>query len=288
MKKSLAALATVVMLFAACGKEGTTENILTAGESSPTPSASAAADAAESAQPDATATAAAATDEPTATQASGTSATSAPAKPAPAGKSQPPKNGRYVYSYSGKATDPANPAGGQQSYNGELYNEISHSGNVYTLESTNSESAGRSIVKTRWTDTRVEFLEIKIETQIGTFGCKFNPALVITKFPIKPETYPTQNFKGEGNACDGKLDITIEAKETVKDAAGKAFETWRAKVNTEIKSDSLSIVQKETRWASPDLGVEIRSVGSQNGEVKSGAFQSKFSGTSNSVLKQRP
>lgn len=291
MKRLVAVIAAGLVLLSACGKEGEPRELSAVGDR--TPSATATSTPKTSGDADATATpAATAAGRPTATQGasspSGGGTPGAPAATAEPGKSKPPKDGRYVYELSGKATDPTNPAAGEQSYSGEQYTEVSHSGAVYTYESTNSESPGRTTIRTRWTDARVELLEISTETPIGTYGCKFNPVLVVTKFPIKPETYPTQTFKGEGNACDGKLDITVEAQETVKDAGGTAYRTWRAKVRTEIHSDNFDIVQNETRWTSPDLGIEVRSNGTQNGEVSSGAFQSKFSGSSTSVLKSKP
>lgn len=291
-RRILATLAAALMLLAACGREGDPEEVSGLGDSSPTPSATVEADAEadETSEPGSTEEpegGAATTSGPAAT-AAGSTATSGPVRTAAPGRASPPKDGTYTYTYEGKGNDPTNPAAGEQSFSGERYDKISHSGGTYTTETTTSEDAGRTTIKTRWTDTKVEMLEIVIESQAGTFSCRFDPPLVITKFPIKPETYPTQTFKGDGNACDGKLDITIVKKEDVKDAAGKAWSTWNVKVHTEIRPPNLVIIQDETRWVSPDIGVGIRSQGTQDGTFKSGATTFKFDNSFTSVLKKRP
>jgi hypothetical protein len=290
MKKGrvVAGVALVLLLGAACGKENAPDEVLTVDTgASPAPGAAATNAPDASAAPGATDAAPGATTKPAAT-AAGTRATAGPVTTAPPGERQPPKDGRYTYANSGKRTDPSNPAAGQQPFEGERYDDISHSGDTYTIESTNTEEAGRIVTKLRWAASRVELLQITIETQIGTYSCRFDPVLVITKFPVKPETYPTQTFKGEGNACNGKLDITVVKKETQKDATGKSWEAWQAKVRTETKPPNLSIVTNETQWVAPDLGVSVRSEGASNGEYKSGATTFKFSSTSTAVLKKYP
>ncbi len=284
MKKGLALVAVAVLLFAACGKEGASDVALTDPDSGATPTATVKTSTATT-KPGASSAPAGAT-KTTAPAAAGTAATTAPAaaaKPAE-GRANPPKDGTYVYSVSGTASDPFNPAAPPQKYTGEQTNTVTHSGDVYTTESTTSERAGRTTIRTKHTTANVTMLSLKSETAGGEFSCIFNPPLVITKFPIKPETFPTQQLKGEGNACDGTLDITVVKKESVKDATGRAWDTWQAKVKLTLKSDQLTLNQNDTRWVSPELGVEIKSVGTTDGKFG----PTTFKGSANSALKKYP
>jgi hypothetical protein len=279
VKKGLASLAVAVMLFAACGKEK--ETSLLAPSPSAEATATAKAKAGATAKPGDTTPAAGGAPK---TVAPASGAGPAPAAKAPAGRSNKPKDGTYLYALTGKASNQFDPSGPPQNIDGEQTNKISHSGNVYTNEQTRSDSPGRTTVRSNWLDTKVEMLSFKAETQIGDFSCTFKPPLLIAKFPTKPEKFPTQQLKGDGNACNGTLDITVVKKDSSKDATGKTWETWQVKVKLTFKSGQLSSTSDETRWVSPDLGAEIRSVAHTD-------FQygpQKGSADTTSVLKKHP
>jgi hypothetical protein len=287
MKKMLAVLAAAMMLLAACGREGTQdESTLTSESSAPTASSDAGATDAPGASAQASAAAGAGAGASTApSSAARTAAPATSSRAAPAeGRANPPADGTYVYSYNGTASDPFNPSGPPEKFAGELTRTLSHSGTTYTDETTNSEQPGRTTIKTRWTSAKVEMLSLKTESAAGDFGCVFDPPLLITRFPVKPETYPKQTLKGEGNACNGSLEITIVRNTTQKDATGKAWKVWEAKVRTTLKSGQLTLTQNETRWVSPELGVEIRSNGSSDGKYATQSFKT----TSTSSLKKHP
>jgi hypothetical protein len=276
-KRLLVAAVTFFLLAAACGKEGSEANLAVEGATT-APTATAQA-------PTASATASApapgaATSAPGAPAAPGTAS-----KPAPAaqGGVNTPKDGRYVYDYRGESTSPFNP-GGPQKFEGELTTEVSHQGNVYQREQTTSVQPGRTTTRSRWEADRIVLLYIKFETQGGDFSCEFDPPLLIAKIPIKPETFPTQSFKGKGNACNGKLDITVVGKEPAKDTSGRAWSTWRVHVRTQTTTDQGTQSSDQTQWFSPDLGIEIRSQGSFSGQF--GA--AKFEGNDTAVLKRHP
>lgn len=288
MRKGLAVAAAAALLLTACGREGTPKDVAAFSDASPSPTATAKAarGAKASATPAATQDAPAATSEPAAPQAP--AATSGPQQTAAPGTQQPPKDGRYTYDFKGKANDPTNPTASQQSFEGERYSQVSHNGSSYTIVTTNSEESTRVTTKLNWGQDKVELTSIAIQTQLGEFSCAFDPPLVIVRFPIKPETYPTQNFKGQGNACDGKLDITVERQEAAQDATGRSWNAWRVKVRTETRSESFDLTTDETRWVSPDLGMEVRSEAKSNGSFKSGAFSGDIAGESTSVLRSHP
>lgn len=283
-KRLIAAVATLLVFAAACGKESDEADLTTGrGTSAPTttsgPAASAAA--AASAAPGTTRNAPEATSQAAAPA-------SKPVTKAPEGKVNPPKDGKYVYTLKGEASDPFNPAGPPQRFDGELTKQVSHKGNVYTEEQTTSESAGRNTTRTRWEATRVLLLSFKAETPAGDFSCTLNPPLVVVKFPVKPERYPTQQIKGQGNACNGTLDITVERKETAKDATGRNWSTWRARVKLVVSNDQFKNTSDQTQWSSPDIGTEIRTSGKTQGEVKTATGSQKFQSTETTALKSRP
>jgi hypothetical protein len=287
MKRLLALVAVAMMVLAACGREAEIDGsgLTTGASSAPTASA----DAGATSGPDATAEASASPRAGGATaapaSAAATRAPSGAARPAPPeGRVNPPADGTYVYAYSGEASDPFNPAGPPSKFSGELTREVSHSGSTYTEEITNSEQAGRVTIRTRWSSTKVEMLSLRTESAAGDFGCTFNPPLVIARLPLKPETYPSQQLKGEGSACDGTLDITIVRKTTAQDTTKKSWPAWEVKVKTQINSGQLKIVQNETRYISPELGVEVKTLGQSDGQYAT----QKFRTSSTSTLKSHP
>jgi hypothetical protein len=282
--KLFALLAVAVMLLAACGREGGEEELdITTAQEGAEPTATA--------EPEATAKATkapadAATDDATPEPTDAAPAATAQAAPPKAqeGRYNDPKVGTYTYDLDGEANDPLNPTAPPEKFEGEGTVEISRSGDVTTREDTSSEQPGRFTIRTKREPTRVLLLSFKAETAAGDFACELDPPLLVTKFPVKAEKYPTQNFKGQGNACNGKLDIEILRQESVKDASGKSWQTWVAKVRQEVKSGQLNQVTNQTRWVSPDLGIEIRGDQQSSGQFGTQKFEAK--GTA--VLKDYP
>ena len=283
MRKTFAFAVIAVLALAACGREGQSGSVV-AGLATNAPSTTSGPVAAASATPATSASAApSASAGPAATTAPTKS--SAPAATPQPGKANAPKDGKYLYNSSGKSTVPFSPP----TFSGTETITYSHSGSDYTAVATNSEQAGSSTTKSRWTDTSVLLTGFKQEGAQGTVECNLNPPLTITKFPIKPETFPTQQLKGSGNGCNGTLDVQIVKQEAMKDATGKSWNTWQAKVtiktSTTYQGTTVHITQAETRWVSPDLGVEIKSVG--HTDIDAGA-QGKYTVDQTDVLKSHP
>lgn len=285
-KRALIAVVAVLFAASACGQEGGLSSDLTNERESPTPAATAGG---TQASPGATA---GTTDGSPAPGQATSAPTSAPAtqptKPAAEGGLNAPKDGTYTYTYSGESDDPFNPTAPPQKFNGELTVDISHQGNVYTSEQTNTESPGRFTTRTRWEADRILLLSFKSETAGGDFSCAFDPPLVVAKIPVRPETFPTQNFKGTGNACQGKLDITVEGRETVKDATGASWDTWRVRVKLQAGNEQFTNTTDQKQWLSPQLGVEVRTDGSSHGEFRTAGGSQSFDGKATSALKRRP
>jgi hypothetical protein len=287
MKKALTILAAAVMLLAACGREGTPSEELTTAQTSASPGATTApgsTDAADATAPPGGEPGA----TPAATSGTAPAKTTAPVQNADEGGNNQPKAGEYVYDISGEASDPTNPAAGKQKFDGDKTVEVTNAGAVTTRQETNTESAGRTTIRTKYESTRVLLLSFKQETAQGDFSCEFSPAPVIAKFPIKAETFPQQKLSGKGNACGGTLDIRVDRKENAKDANGRSWSTWVVSVKQHTETSQFTIDRSEARWVSPDLGMEIQTIGSTSGKVKIGATSQPFSGNDKSVLRSRP
>ena len=212
-----------------------------------------------------------------------------PAPKTVAGGYTPPKDGDYVYRLDGEATNPFNPAAPPQKFSNQtLTKKVSHSGNVITTDQTSSTSSGKTTQRVRWEPTRLLLLYVNAETPQGDFSCTFNPPLLLAHFPVHPETIPTQPFKGQGSACNGKLDITIERREPAKDTTGKSWDAWRVHVRTETTAGQFTQDSDDRRWVSPALGEEIRTQGTFTYKISGAGGSQTGHGSQTSVLKSYP
>jgi hypothetical protein len=201
----------------------------------------------------------------------------------------PPKDGKYEYRLDGEATNPFNPAAPPQKFSNEtLTKTVTHSGSVITTEQTTSTNAGKTTQRVRWESSRVLLLYVNAETPQGNYSCTFNPPLLITKFPVRAGTIPTQAFKGSGNACSGKLDIAIERRESAKDANGKSWDAWRVRVKTQSNAGQFTQNSDDTRWVSPTLAEEIRSQGTFSLKINGAGGSQTSHGSQTTVLKSYP
>ena len=285
-KRAVIVVVALSLLAAGCGQEGTIIPDLTAERGTAAPDATTAPQASPGATNASGATASPAPGQ--ATAAPTTAPQAQTTKPAAEGGVNAPKDGSYVYTYSGESDDPFNPAAPPQRFDGELTVDISHQGNVYTSEQTNTETPGRFTTRARWETDRILLLSFKTETPGGDFSCTFDPPLVVAKIPIRPETFPTQNFKGTGNACQGKLDITVEGQETVKDATGRSWSTWRARIRLQAGNEQFTNTTDQSQWLSPELGVEVRTDGTSHGEIRTAGGSQTFDGKAATALKRQP
>jgi hypothetical protein len=206
-----------------------------------------------------------------------------------AGGYTPPKDGTYLYRLDGDATNPFNPAAPPQKFSNEtVTKKVSHSGNVITTEQTTSTSAGKTVQKVMWEADRVLLTYVDASTPQGDYSCTFNPPLVITRFPVRPGAYPTQRFKGSGNACSGTLDIDIIQRQAAKDANGKSWDAWRVQVKTETNAGQFTQDSNDTRWVSLALAEEIRTQGTFSLRINGSTGSQTSHGSQTTVLKSYP
>jgi len=288
VRKFVVPVVALLLLAGACGG-GKKESTLTNNQgASATPSATTSAKPGKttgSAKPGATVAAGGATTS--SKSSSGTTQAGGTTTKVVAGGYLPPKDGTYVYRLDGEATTPFNPTP-QKFSNETLTKKISHSGNVITTEQTTSTSSGTSTQRVRWESDRVLLLYVNASTPQGDYGCTFNPPLLITKFPVRPGTIPTQQFKGSGNACNGTLDITIVRRESAKDNNGKSWDAWRANVKTSASTGQFTQNSSDTRWVSPALAEEVRSTGTFTLKINGAGGSQTSHGSQTTALKSYP
>lgn len=289
MRKLIVLLSVFTLLAGACGGGDEGELTTTQGtarpeatsEAEPEPTAEQGGDAADEGEPEAQTDEGG--DQPESTQ--------APAEPQGSSGVNPPSDGTYAYDLEGSMTDTFNPAGPPREYSAdaEAIVDVTHSGDVYTLESSNTENPGVSTTKLKWESSRVLLLSLKMETGGGDFGCVFDPPIVATKLPPAPEAYATQDWQCKDSEGSGSTDITIVGQEDVTDAKGQTWSTWKAETHSEFNYGEVSGVLDITRWTSPELGTDIRTVENSEGEFELGAGQTQsFTSESRTVLKRHP
>ena len=288
MRRFLVPVMALALVAAGCGG-GKKESALTGEqEASASPSAAATAKPGKSSAP-----AKAAAKPGTGTSSgSSTAGGGSQAKAAPkvvSGGYNPPKDGAYEYRLDGEASNPFNPGAGPQKFSNEsLTKKISHSGNVITTEQTTSVQAGKTTQRVRWESSRVLLLYVNAETAQGDYSCEFDPPLLITRFPVRPGAIPTQQFKGKGNACNGKLDINIVRREAAKDNNGKSWDAWRVQVKTQSNAGQFTQNSNDTRWVSPALAVEVRSQGTFELKINGAGGSQTSKGSQKTALKSYP
>lgn len=285
MKRLVAALATTLLLFSACGGGDDAIDAL----ATPLPESTDASDATkEAADDEADTTDDDADDEPKATEKATSSKDDSydePTEEADPDSLTVPKSGAYTFNAKGEASDPTNPTAPPQKYEGTATAEVSRSGDVVTREDTADNSPGNVTLVTKYEDARILLMSFKAETTAGDFSCTLDPPIVIATFPVKVGQKFGGDFKGDGNACEGSsVSIEVTKQEAAKDASGKSWDTSVIVVKQILKSGQLSTNSEQTRWISPDLGVEIKTSGKTSGSF--GA--TKFSGSGTTVLKDYP
>jgi hypothetical protein len=285
MKRLTAALATALLLFSACGGGDDAVDAL----ATPLPESTDAPEATKDAADDEADTKDdAAGDEPEATEKASSSKDDSDDEPAE--NTEPdslviPEAGTYTFNAKGEATDPTNPTAPPQKYEGTATAEITRSGTTVTREDSADNSPGNVTLVTKYDDTKIHLVSFKAETTAGDFNCTLDPPIVIATFPVKVGQKFGGDFKGSGNACEGSsVSIQVTKQEAAKDANGKSWDTWVIVVKQITKSGQLSTNSEQTRWISPELGVEVKTSGKTSGSF--GA--TKFSGSGTTVLKDHP
>ncbi len=233
----------------------------------------------------------AAPDEPGATS-SGADQASSDATPdverAAKGEVNRPKEGTYVYAYRTEQTNAAVPDSTprRSKADSQLTSTVSNKGDVTTTKDTSSEGPAVFTQRTRWDNDGVVDLSATLDSPQSSAGCEYDPPLQSIRLPLKKATLPLQKLAGKGASCIGERTITVEKEESVKDARGVSWPTWRIKIETVVTQPGLTKNNTDTRWFSPDLGKDVRIEGLA--EYRNSDDELTISAESSSVLKSYP
>jgi hypothetical protein len=199
-----------------------------------------------------------------------------------------PREGDYLYAYETETVNSATPNATprRSKPDAELTSTVSNTGDETTTKDKSTEGSAVSTTVQQWEDDRVLDVESRLDSEQGSSGCEYEPPIDALHIPIKMEKFPAQKLEGKGVSCAGDRTITVEDQETIKDARGIEWATWRIRVETVVKQQALTKKSVDTRWFSPDLGKDVRIRGvaeyiNSEGQVALRASQS-------SVLKTYP
>lgn len=156
-----------------------------------------------------------------------------------------PRPGTYVYELLGqRGTDV--PEGSL------LTEELSASGNDYSVLITNNQNSNTRTIRLRWEEERV--VQLSNQTTVGgdRRTCNFEPPLETLHIPIRIEEFSEQATGGPG--CNQTVAISVVGRQEIQDATGRTWSTWII----EMQSLSGGRTDEETRWFSPELGRDVR------------------------------
>lgn len=292
-RKITAFVVLMLLLGSACGSGDDGERA--SSVSSPSPGAATGPTGATDEPGDGTTTEPGATSAgPGATQAPGRGGSSTaasggeqPVKPAKPGGINRPAEGVYRYDLEGSQTSPFCPTGCPFDEDAEVQVEVDANGDTYTVSSTGEgQGSGRSTNTLRWQDDQVLLLRTENATQVGTFGCTFNPPVKTADIPIQARSW-TVDWKGDD--CEGRTTVNVVAQEEIADATGRKWSTWKIEQRTEYRFQDVSGVLEGPAWFSPDLGLQVKADQRNDGSFTTQTGQKQnFSAHTITTLKKRP
>ncbi len=158
-----------------------------------------------------------------------------------------PKPGAYVYDLIGIGFTAGDVPQGTR-----LTETIQADNNIDTVLITNNVNKNKRRVRYRWESKRVEQLSNETIILGVSRTCVYQPPVEILHLPIRREDYKEQT--PQGAACERIIEVSVVGTEGVKDATGRVWTTWIINFHSEGGGRALD----ETRWFSPELGVNIR------------------------------
>lgn len=177
-----------------------------------------------------------------------------PAPSVASGPIDPPKPGSYVYDWSGRALDPDDQSKVLNEVKGlSQTQKVSRDGKDYTTEVTTERVEGVTRIRTRWEDDRVQLISSEPS---GGVGCTFEPPVELFRIPLRHGSIPKQSWESEN--CSGSIEVEVIGRSRAPDVAGRNWETWKLEVRIETTTAGGTLFENETRWLSPELGMDIR------------------------------
>lgn len=156
-----------------------------------------------------------------------------------------PRAGEYIYEIVGVGATNV-PSGTAITEN------ISASGDEYTIDVTTSTNENRQQIRLRWEAERVLQLSNDIVVDGERRTCVYDPPLVILHNPVREEDLPKQRFNS--TTCEQSIEISVTERTSVKDRKGKSWQVW----HIHIARNHAGRRDEEEHYFSPELGRNIR------------------------------
>lgn len=156
-----------------------------------------------------------------------------------------PQPGQYVYEIIGVGATNV-PSGTA------ITEQLSVSGDMYTIDVTNTRNENRQQVRLRWEADQVVQLSNDITVDGQRRTCVYDPPLVILHSPIRAEDFPKQRFSS--TKCEQAIEISVTDRTSVKDRKGKSWQVWQI----QIRREHAGRTDEEIHYLSPELGRDIR------------------------------
>lgn len=156
-----------------------------------------------------------------------------------------PRAGEYVYEIVGVGATILPP--------GTVIEEnLSASGDAYTVNVTNSRNDNRQQLSLRWESSRVVQLTNEVVRDGERITCTYNPPRVLLHNPLRVEDYPDQRYGS--SSCEQRIEVSVVERTSAKDKKGKAWDVWMIQVRRHASGRR----DEETHWFSHELGRDIR------------------------------
>ena len=156
-----------------------------------------------------------------------------------------PRPGEYVYEIVG--------VGATIVPSGTVIKEnLSASGDAYTVNVTNSRNDNRQQLSLRWGSDRVVQLSNDFVKDGERITCTYKPPRVLLHNPLRVEDYPDQRYSS--SSCEQRIEVAVVERTSAKDKNGKAWDVWMI----QVRRHAAGRRDEETHWFSHELGRDIR------------------------------
>ncbi len=213
-------------------------------------------------------------------------ATPAPVEPAPEGRLNRPRAGRYLYDLEGSRSGPGTVSEQPYGDGARVTIDVSAEGDVYTARSSTNQEQGATTNRTRFDAEGVLLEYTRLDSPFASFECTYTPPVRILRYPLKAETYPAQEWSNSD--CSGSVDIRVTGQAEIQ-AAGRTWTTWVVESVTDYRfGTSVEGRMEGTTWYAPDLGTAVRNDMRNQGTFTSTGSSQSFSSHQVTTLLQHP
>lgn len=212
--------------------------------------------------------------------------TPAPVEPAPEGRLNRPRAGRYLYDLEGSRSGPGTVGDQPYADGARVTIDLSVQGDVYTARSSTNQEQGATTNRNRFDAEGVVLEYTRLDSPFTSFECTYQPPVRILRYPLRAEAYPKQEWSNAD--CSGSVQIRITGRADVQ-AAGRTWTTWVVETVTDYRfGTSVEGRMEGTTWYAPDLGTAVRNDMRNQGTFRSTGSSQPFSSHQITTLLQHP